>query len=103
LRGTIEFPDLLNVGDRGASQFNSVEDLIKGAGKLSPVKGGLQGFVKGDGTSIFNAISRGGALQTNGTILMRDGTTLFNHFSTKTGVFTIDINKSGQVFKIRVK
>lgn len=38
----------------------------------------------------------------NAFALMKDGTTLFNHFSTKTGAYTIDINKAGQVFKIRI-
>jgi len=84
------------------NQFNSAESLISGAGKLNKVKAGMQGFVKGDGASIFKSISQGGTRQTNGTILMNDGTTLFNHFSTKTGAYTIDINRAGQVFKIRI-
>ncbi|MEA1786483.1 RHS repeat-associated core domain-containing protein [Arenibacter sp. GZD96] len=84
------------------NQFNSAESLIQGAGSLAKVKAGMQGFVKGDGASIFKAISQGGTRQANGTILMQDGTTLFNHFSTKTGIYTIDINKAGSVFKIRV-
>lgn len=84
------------------NQFNSVESLIQGAGRFSPVKGAQQAFIKGDGASIFRAISQGGARQANGTVLMQDGTILFNHFSSKTGVYTIDINRAGQVFKIRV-
>ena len=83
------------------NQFDSEENLIQGVGNLTEVKAGMQGFVKGDGASIFEAISQGGTRQANGTILMQDGTTLFNHFSTKTGVYTIDINKAGQIFKIR--
>ena len=84
------------------NQFNSAESLIQGAGSLTKVKAGLQGFVKGDGPSIFKAITQGGTKQANGTILMQDGTTIFNHFSTKTGVYTIDINKAGQIYKIRI-
>jgi hypothetical protein len=84
------------------NQFNSSESLIQGAGNLTKVKAGMQGFVKGDGTSIFKAVTNGGTKQANGTILMQDGTTIFNHFSTKTGVYTIDINKAGQIYKIRV-
>jgi hypothetical protein len=84
------------------NQFNSAESLIQGAGNLTKVRAGMQGFVKGDGLSIFKAITNGGTRQANGTILMQDGTTIFNHFSTKTGVYTIDINKAGQIFKIRV-
>jgi hypothetical protein len=89
-------------GTKLLNQFYSAESLIQGAGNLTKVKAGMQGFVKGDGASIFKAISQGGTRQANGTVLMQDGTTLFNHFSTKTGVYTIDINKAGQIYKIRV-
>lgn len=61
-----------------------------------------QGFVKGDGAAILKAISQGGKRQANGTILMKDGTTLRNHSSTKTGFYSIDINKAGQIYKIRI-
>lgn len=54
------------------------------------------------GAAIFKSISHGGVRQSNGTITMPDGTTLFNHLSTKTGVYTIDINKAGQIYKIRI-
>lgn len=84
------------------NQFNSVESLIDGAGNLTNVKAGLQGFVKGDGGSIFNVLIQNAAKQTNGTYLLKDGTVLFNHFSTKTGVFTLDINKAGIIYKIRI-
>ena len=90
-------------GTKLLNQFNSVESLLQNAGKFSRIKGGAQqAFIKGDGASIFKAISQGGTRQANGTILMKDGTTLFNHFSSKTGVYTIDINRASQVFKIRV-
>jgi len=85
------------------NQFNSAESLIQGAGNLTKVNAGLQGFVKGDGPSIFKAITQGSVGATSrGGIIMKDGTTLFNHFSTKTGVYTIDINKAGQMYKIRI-
>ncbi|WP_207622467.1 RHS repeat-associated core domain-containing protein, partial [Niastella koreensis] len=92
----------VETGTKLLNQFNSAESLIEGAGELTPVKGAMQGFVKGDGNAIFKAISQGGARQANGTVIMQDGTTLFNHFSTTTGVYTIDINKAGQIFKIRI-
>jgi len=41
----------------------------------------MQGFVKSDGHSIFKAITNSETKQANGTILMQDGTTIFNHFS----------------------
>ena len=85
------------------NQFNSVESLIEGAGTLSKVNAGMQGFVKGDGASIFKALTQNAVGRTaRGGYILQDGTILFNHFSTKTDVYTIDINKSGQVFKIRV-
>ncbi len=84
------------------NQFNSAESLIDGATNLTKVKAGIQGFVKGDGPSIFKAITNNGKKQVNGTILMQDGTIIFNHFSTKTGVYTININKAGQIYKIRI-
>ncbi len=89
-------------GTKLLNQFNSIESLLQGAGKLEPIKGGLQGFVKGDGSSIFKALTQNATEQANGTYLLKNGTTLFNHFSTKTGVYTIDINKIGSVFKLRI-
>jgi RHS repeat-associated protein len=92
-------------GTKLLNQFNSVESLIQGAGNLTKVKAGMQGFVKGDGASIFKAISQNTVSRTaKGGYVLQDGTTLFNHYSTKTGLYTIDINKvSGEIFKIRIK
>jgi len=90
------------VGGEALTQFNSVESLLEGAGTLNKVKAGMQGFVPGDGASIFKTLIKNGTKQANGTYILEDGTTLFSHFSTKTGVYTIDINKAGQIFKIRI-
>jgi len=85
------------------NQFNNVESLIQGAGKLTKVNVGLQGFVKGDGANIFKTLTQDAVGRTaRGGHVLKDGTILFNHFSTKTGVYTIDINKAGQIYKIRV-
>ncbi len=86
------------------NQFNSAESLIQGAGNLSEIGGGsvLQGFVKGDGEAIFRAISQGGTRRDNGTIMMNDGTILTHHRSKTSGDYTIDINRSGQKYKIRI-
>jgi hypothetical protein len=85
------------------NQFNSAESLIQGAGNLTKVNAGMQGFIKGDGNSIFKAITNGSIGTTSrGGIIMPGNTTIFNHFSTKTGIYTIDINKAGQMFKIRI-
>src|SRR5690606_19021222 len=94
---------LAGAGKAGAARSSTkLLNQFNSAGNLTKVKAGMQGFVKGDGASIFKAISQGGTRQANGTIFMQDGTTLFNHFSTKTGVYMIDINKAGQIYKIRV-
>lgn len=69
---------------------------------MSRTKNGIQGFVKGDGAAIYNTITKGGKKQANGTVLLNDGTIIFKHNSTKSGVYTIDINKGGQIYKIRV-
>jgi len=85
------------------NQFNSVESLVQGAGKLTKVKAGMQGFVKGDGPSIFNTITQGGKLQSNGQYLMQNGTQIGNHFSKTTGTFTIHITPTtGKMIKIRI-
>ncbi|MEM6738258.1 MAG: hypothetical protein AAF620_19535, partial [Bacteroidota bacterium] len=91
-------------GSKLLNQFNSVESLIQGAGKFSRVKGAQQAFIKGDGSSIFKAISQGSVGRTmSGGYILKDGTILHNHLSTKTGIYTIDIHRSsGQIFKIRV-
>ena len=64
----------------------------------------MQGFVKGDGPSIFKAVTNGSIGTTSkGGLIMQDGSTIFNHLSTKSGIYTIDIHKaSGQIFKIRI-
>ena len=89
-------PKLLN-------QFNSAESLIQGAGNLTKVKAGMQGFVKGDGPSIFKAITNDGTLQSNGQYLMKNGMQIGNHLSRTTGVYTIHITPTvGKMVKIRI-
>jgi hypothetical protein len=85
------------------NQFNSADSLILNAGTLTTLKGGsLMGTVTGDGDAIFNAISQGGQTLSSGYVKMADGTIIGTHIATSTGQFTIDINKAGQIFKIRV-
>lgn len=70
---------------------------------MTKVNAGLQGFVKGDGPSIFNAITQGGKLQSNGQYLMQNGMQIGNHFSKTTGAYTIHITPAtGKMIKIRV-
>ena len=89
-------------GTKLLNQFNSAKSLISGAGKLSPIKGGFQGFVKGDGASIFKALTQGGKPLPNGRFLLSDGTNIGKHFSSNTGAFTINMNRGGQLYKIRI-
>jgi hypothetical protein len=73
----------------------------KGGARLK--SGVQQAFINGDGASIFKAITQNATKQANGTYLLKDGTTLFSHYSSKTGAYTIDINRAGSIFKIRVQ
>jgi len=85
------------------NQFNSVESLIEKAGTLTRVKAGMQGFIKGDGLTIFNNLIKDATLQANGRYLLKDGTLLSYHISKKTGHFTIDVTSpiSKELTKIR--
>lgn len=85
------------------NQFNSAESLIQGAGKLTKVKAGMQGFVKGDGPSIFKAVTHSGKLQGNGQYLMQNGMQIGAHVSPKLGEYTIHITPMvSKMIKIRI-
>jgi RHS repeat-associated protein len=89
--------------DKLLNQFNSADSLIQNAGALTRLKGGkLMGTVTGDGEAIFKAVSQGGQTLPSGFVKMADGTIIGKHIATSTGEFTIDINKAGRSFKIRV-
>ncbi|WP_316758515.1 DUF6443 domain-containing protein [Pedobacter aquatilis] len=85
-----------------AKLFNSVDGLLENVALSSTKKGATQGFIKGDGEAIFKALSKGGKQLESGAVELSNGTTLFNHYSTKTGQYTLDINKGGEIFKIRI-
>lgn len=85
------------------SGIRSVDDLLKAAGKLTKVKGARQGTVQGSAQAIFNKITKGGSKVRGNLYQLKDGTLVNMHKSTKTGVSTIDINKAGQVYKIRIQ
>ena len=91
-----------NTGTKLLNQFNSAESLIQGAGKLSKIKAGMQGFVKGDGASIFKAITNGGTLSQKGYYTMPNGTVISKYFSSTSGDFSIFINQGSKAFKIRI-
>lgn len=89
-----------NVANTGVS---SVDDLLKAVGQLKRVKGAKQGFVSGDAQKIFNSLIEGGTKVRGNLYRLKDGTLVNFHKSTTTGIQTIDINKAGQVFKIRIQ
>jgi len=91
------------IGDVASKGIKSADHLVNAAGKLERVKGGArQGRVEGDAGKIFDAITDGGTKGAGGRVTMPDGTVIGTHTSKTTGVATIDINKSGQIYKIRV-
>ena len=91
-------------GTKLLNQFNSVESLIssstfKQLGRSNKV---LQTTIKGNGNNIFKTLSHGGQRLPSGAMKLSNGTTLFKHISKTTGEFTLDINKAGQLYKIRI-
>ena len=89
-------------GTKLLNQYNSVESLIKGAGKLSRIKGGMQGFVKGDGASVFKALTQNAKMQSNGQYLLSNGVQIGYHFSKTIGAYTIHITPTAEeMIKIR--
>lgn len=91
-------------GDFAGKAIKSADQLIDAAGKMERLaKGKRQGRVEGDVRQIFAAITEGGVKGRNDYMTMPDGTIIGSHVSKSTGVATIDINKAGQVYKIRVE
>lgn len=91
------------VGDVASKGIKNADNLIAAAGKLERVSGGArQGRVEGDADSLFSTITEGGTLRQSGYVEMPDGTIIGTHASKSTGVSTIDINKNGLLYKIRV-
>jgi RHS repeat-associated protein len=86
-----------------AKGISTSDHLIQAAGKLTRLKGGVQqGRVEGDAKAILKSITSGGKKVSGGRIEMPDKTIIGSHTSTKTGVHTIDINKGGKIYKIRI-
>jgi hypothetical protein len=80
----------------------SVDKLINSARELEQVRGATQGFVKGDAKQIYNNLIQGAEHVRDNLYRFKDGTLVNFHYSTKTGVATIDINRAGEIYKIRV-
>lgn len=83
--------------------IKNVDDLLQTAGELKRVKGAKQGFVNGNALEIYNSLIKGGTKVNKNLYRLSDGTLINLHKSTKTGIQTIDINRAGQIYKIRVQ
>lgn len=103
----VAMPNILKttstVTNSAKSGISSVDDLLNAAGQLKRVKGAKQGFVSGNAQKIFNSLIKGGTKVRGNLYKLKDGTLVNFHKSTTTGIQTIDINKAGQVFKIRIQ
>jgi RHS repeat-associated protein len=91
--------------DAVLNEFNNIDEVIQEAGPFKRLSGGeLQGKLEGDINAIFNRLAQGGERLPSGAFRLKDGTEIFMHTSTKTGVLTLDINKAeigGEIYKIR--
>lgn len=68
--------------------------------RAARAKGGpCQGRVEGDAGKLFDAITDGGTKASGGRVRIPDGIVIGSHTSKTTGVATIDISKSGQVYR----
>jgi hypothetical protein len=82
--------------------IKTVDDLIKASGKLTRLKSGAkQGIVKGNVQEIYSNLTKEASQVRGNLYRLKDGTLINLHKSTTTGVSTIDINKAGEIFKIR--
>jgi len=88
---------------RKGRTYENVDELIAAAGKLTRVKGAQQGFVRGNADRIFQKLTEGAKQISAKSFQLWDGTIITKYRSSTTGVATIQINKAGQIFKIRIK
>ena len=83
---------------------NNVDALINSASDTSVRQHGeTQGFVQGDAQTIFQDLTKGAQHIRDNLYKLPDGTYINYHSSTVNGLPTIDINKGGHIYKIRVK
>jgi len=81
----------------------SVDDLLDMSSNAKKLKGGkVQKVIQGDGESMFKSIAQGGDELASGAVKLPDGTIVNKHISTTTGQVTIDVNRGGSIYKIRV-
>jgi RHS repeat-associated protein len=86
------------------NKIKTAQGLISKAGTLTRLKSGkLQGFVTGNADDIFGQLTKGAEKLESGVYKLKDGTIIHRHPSKSTGATTIDINKNGQIYKIRIE
>jgi len=81
----------------------NVDELIQNAGTLSKVKGGRQGFIEGNIDEIFSSLTKNGKQIEPNRFQLPDGTIVTKYPSSTNGVPTLQINRNGQIYKIRVQ
>ncbi len=103
LGGDLSGKIITNNSSKLLNQYNSVESMLGSVQDFQQLKGGvLQGSLRGNGESIFGAISQQGTRLSSGAIQLPNGTVLFKYFSSTTQEFSIFIKHAGQNFKIRI-
>jgi RHS repeat-associated protein len=87
-----------------STSTQKADALIKKAEDISVRKNGeIQGFVQGDAQAIFQDLTKGAQHIRGNLYKLPDGTLINYHNSTSTGTPTIDINRGGVIYKIRIK
>jgi hypothetical protein len=90
-------------GEKIQIQRQSVDALIESITDINMLKNGeMQGALKGDASSIFQDLIIDATHIRGNLYQLPDGTYINFHNSTSTGVPTIDINKSGMIYKLRI-
>ena len=85
------------------SSINNVDDLLFVTRKMTHIKGARQGFIQGNINKIFNSITRGGNQIGPNRFQLPDGTMVTKYTSTTSGISTLQVNKNGKLFKIRIQ
>ena len=100
-KGAGKLKGLLNVADN-ASDLASVGKLIDSVGEFTTLKGGVkQGFLTGNADEIFGNLTQGAEKLESGAYKLSDGSIVNLHKSKSTGASTIDINRDGEIYKLR--
>lgn len=93
----------------GVNKYNSIEDIVQDAGKLSRLKGGVrQGFIRGNANNIFRGLSRqyGVNVQidpSSGHSYFISGNIRVDLTSSSRGIPTLRIRNGEKLFKIRIQ